>query len=306
MLVLPIVPSPEDSPRGGPWQRLGGGAPANDPAAPPQADAAPVERRDCEELIDTVKSSLWGLLDAPPPYGLADPDPAGQDRLRSTAEQGAIALAQLQSNMEHDFMVRQQLERDVREARRTLDQLRAELAGTRAKERQARFQATHDPLTGLANRSHFHDGLVQALAHPEASLPGLVVMYIDLDDFKPVNDTYGHAAGDAVLRIVASRLRRALRAHDLVARLGGDEFACLLTDVGQRGHALALAHKLREAVRAPCKIGAQLVRVDASIGMARHPAMETSASDLLLRADMAMYRAKRDGCGIAFFEDEAA
>jgi len=261
------------------------------------------DRRDSEELIDTVKSSLWGLLDAPQVSGPAELDPDEQVRLRSTALQGTIALEQLQINMAQEFAAREQLELDIREARHALTMMHAELVGTRAEERQARYLATHDQLTGLPNRGYFHDHLTQALS-ANALLPqGVAVLYIDLDDFKPVNDTYGHAAGDVLLRIVASRLTRALRAQDLVSRLGGDEFACLLKGIESREQVNRLAVKLRESVRAPCKIGPHLVRVDASIGIAYQGAGEAEPADLLLKADMAMYRAKRDGVGIAFFDD---
>jgi len=127
--------------------------------------------------------------------------------------------------------------------------------------------------------------------------------HIDLDDFKPVNDTYGDAVGDVLLCIAASRLTRVLRAHDLVSRLGEDEFACLLQGIESREKVNRLAIKLRESVRAPCKIGPHLVRDDASIRIVLHGAGEAVAADLLLKADMAMYRAKRDGVGIAFFDD---
>ena len=261
------------------------------------------DRRDSEELIDTVKSSLWDLLDAPQASNPSELDPGEQERLRSTALQGAIALERLQTNLAQEFAAREQLERDIREARHALTMMHAELVGTRTEERQARYQATHDHLTGLPNRAHFHDHLTQALAASASLSQGMAVIYIDLDDFKPVNDTYGHAAGDALLRIVASRLTRVLRTQDLVSRLGGDEFACLLKGIDSRDQVNRLAVKLRESVRAPCKIGPHLVRVDASIGIAFHGAGEAEAADLLLKADMAMYRAKRDGVGIAFFDD---
>jgi diguanylate cyclase len=130
----------------------------------------------------------------------------------------------------------------------------------------------------------------------------LAVMFIDLDGFKPINDTHGHAAGDALLRIVANRLSHAVRTHDLVSRLGGDEFACLIAGIDTSEQALALAVKLREAVRAPCRIGHQMVHVDASIGIVVDMAGAGDSEDLLLKADMAMYRAKRERTGIAFYD----
>lgn len=260
------------------------------------------DRREAEELIDTVKSSLWGLLETPAISGPGDLTPVDQDRGRSTVIQGAAALERLQTNLAQAFEARDRLEHDIEEARHALETMRAELAGTRAGERQARHLAAHDQLTGLANRGHFQERLCHALAMHALSGQSLAVMYIDLDGFKPINDTYGHAAGDALLQIVANRLTHAVRARDLVSRLGGDEFACLIEGIEPPEQALGLAMKLREAMRAPCKIGHHLVTVDASIGVVVDVAGAGDSSDLLLKADMAMYRAKRECTGIAFYD----
>lgn len=261
------------------------------------------DRREAEELIDTVKSSLWGLLETPAFSGPGDLTPMEQDRGRSTVIQGAAALERLQSNLAQAFEARERLEIDIEEARHALETMRAELAGTRAGERRARHLAAHDQLTGLANRGHFQERLCQALAMHALSGHSLSVMYIDLDGFKPVNDTYGHATGDVLLQIVANRLTRAVRARDLVSRLGGDEFACLIEGIEPQEQVLGLALKLRDAVRAPCKIGNQLVTVDASIGVVVDTAGAGDSADLLLKADMAMYRAKRERIGISFYDE---
>lgn len=260
------------------------------------------DRRDYEELIDTVKSSLWGLLDAPSDGAMEALPTDDQGRVRLTALEGAMALERLKSNLAQAFEAREQLERDIRDARDALENMRTELAGTQAGERQARFLAAHDPLTGLANRAHFQESLFHALALHALSGRGMAILYIDLDGFKPINDTYGHAAGDALLRIVASRLSHGVRSGDLVSRLGGDEFACLLHEVENGEHARRLALKLLESLRSPCKVGPHMVQVDASIGIAFDTEGAGDPADLLLKADMAMYRAKRERTGIAFYE----
>ena len=259
-------------------------------------------RRDYEELIDTVKSSLWGLLDAPSDAAMGALPADDHGRVRSTAMEGAMALERLKSNLAQAFEAREQLERDIRDARDALDNMRTELAGTQAGERQARFLAAHDPLTGLANRGHFQECLCHALALHTLSGRGMAILYIDLDGFKPINDTYGHAAGDALLRIVASRLSHGVRSGDLVSRLGGDEFACLLQNVESAEHAQRLAMKLLESLRSPCKVGPHMVQVDASIGITFDTEGAGDPADLLLKADMAMYRAKRERTGIACYE----
>jgi diguanylate cyclase (GGDEF)-like protein len=268
----------------------------------PQFPLPEPERRDFEELIDTVRSSLWGLLETPSEGPVAEITCGMETPLRSTAREGAAALERLQSNLIQAFETREQLEREIRDAREALERMRAELAGTQAGERQARHLAAHDPLTGLANRAHFHERLCHALALHALSGRGMAVLYIDLDGFKPINDTYGHAAGDTLLRIVASRLSHGVRAGDLVSRLGGDEFACLLQEVDSGEHARHLAMKLLESLKAPCKVGEHLVQVTASIGITFDVEGNGNASDLLLTADMAMYRAKREGCGVAIYE----
>jgi diguanylate cyclase len=291
----------EDDPNRKPEQAWARGAtlPAMDDRLAPVSDDG---RRDCEELIDTVKSSLWGLLDASPDGETDLPARDDETRVRSTAIQGAVALERLQTNLTQAFEARDQLERDIHEARRALEAMRAELAGTRAGERQARYLAAHDQLTGLPNRGHFQERLCHALAMHALSGTRLAVMFIDLDSFKPINDNFGHAAGDALLRIVAHRLSHAVRTHDLVSRLGGDEFACLIPGIDTSEQASVLAAKLRDAIRAPCRIGHQMVQIDASIGIVVDMAGAGDAQDLLLKADMAMYRAKRERTGIAFYD----
>jgi diguanylate cyclase (GGDEF)-like protein len=261
-----------------------------------------VDLRDCEHLIDTVRSSLWGLLDVP---GEREPpaQPPANDtgwRVRSNALQGTLALAQLHTTLAQEFAVRDALLREIGEARGELERVRQELAGTQVQALQARHRASHDALTELPNRACFHDRLAHLLATAEPQ--SLAVLFLDLDGFKPINDTHGHAAGDELLRIVARRLARAMRREDMVGRLGGDEFACLLGGLATRAQALFLATKLRHAVQAPCQIGDCVVSVGVSIGVAVCPDDGSSADELLLKADMAMYRAKRAGEGVAFFD----
>ena len=146
--------------------------------------------------------------------------------------------------------------------------------------------ARHDPLTGLPNRTHLHARLAEAVAARAA----VSVLLLDLDRFKPVNDTHGHEAGDEVLRVVAERLRTAVRPGDLVARLGGDEFAVL---VAEGSDCALLAERLRALVASPIPVGDAVVCVGASVGSASSPADGTSPEVLLRSADDAMYRVKR-------------
>jgi len=157
-------------------------------------------------------------------------------------------------------------------------------------------QAFHDALTGLANQALFRDRVDHAVARLERSDGHLAVLFIDLDDFKTVNDSLGHPAGDELLRVVSDRLGRCLRPGDTAARLGGDEFAVLIEDLGNTEEAAAVADRILEVLREPAMISSRLVAANASIGIAYGTAGSgTSGNDLLRNADLAMYNAKSRG-----------
>lgn len=173
-----------------------------------------------------------------------------------------------------------------------------------AVERQLRERAFHDELTGLANRALLLDRVGHALArhtrHPDAAV---ALLFIDLDDFKAVNDGLGHAAGDELLRGVARRVRRCIRPGDTVARLGGDEFAVLIEDLGEREDALETARRLVEVLQLPLSVGGLELAAPASIGVAWAEPGAT-VETLLRDADIAMYRAKATGKGrVVEFDD---
>jgi diguanylate cyclase (GGDEF)-like protein len=160
---------------------------------------------------------------------------------------------------------------------------------------QVRHQSLHDPLTGLPNSVLFADRLGQALAAIERDGGRLAVCFLDLDRFKAVNDTLGHAAGDDLLRQVADRLRATVRGIDTVARRAGDEFTVLVADADGPGPAVVVADKILDALRRPFRLGEVEVRVSPSIGIALAPDDGLDPDVLLHRADVAMYRAKAAG-----------
>ena len=221
-------------------------------------------------------------------------------RIQTCVLECAAALDQLQEIHSRDFDRRRHIEIDLFDAQTALAQARSELAGTQAGERHARYLAAHDSLTSLPNRSHFLERLEEALANSRSHQSAVALLYLDLDNFKSVNDLYGHGTGDALLRIVAARLTRAVRMGDVVSRLGGDEFACLFADLPDPVQLSELSSKLLAAVVAPLKIGELTLCVRPSIGIAMWPADGASAVALLKSADTAMYRAKRDQTGYAF------
>ncbi len=165
-------------------------------------------------------------------------------------------------------------------------------------ESQILYQAFHDALTGLPNRQLFHERLTQALAVARRERRGLAVLFLDLDQFKLVNDNLGHSAGDRLLQEIAGRLRRAVGEGATVARVGGDEFTLLLPAVGSGEVAAEIAGRLLAAIALPVEVEGQRLYVTTSIGISLFPADGDEAESLLTRADIAMYRAKelgRDG-----------
>ena len=162
-------------------------------------------------------------------------------------------------------------------------------------EGQLRHQALHDGLSGLANRTLFADRVGHALSRRAGQVGGVVVLFIDLDDFKTVNDSLGHAAGDELLKEVGSRLSGALRAGDTAARLGGDEFAMLLENVTDLDVVLEILTRIQATLRIPFVVAGRARDVTASIGVARDQGGPIEADDLLRNADVAMYQAKSKG-----------
>jgi diguanylate cyclase (GGDEF)-like protein len=288
----------------------------------------PGDRRLVEEMLrdgrdETVLTPVGRLADAEPEVarGLADlvlldlslPDAEGLDglrRLRAVAPEvpvvvlsgladERVALAAVQAGAQ-DYLMKDEVDGATlgRAIRHALERQRAE-------RRLARL-ALRDALTGLPNRVLFADRLEQALARHarrtargEAADGHVVVMFVDLDGFKAVNDRLGHGAGDELLMQVARRLRSELRGSDTVARLGGDEFTVLCEGVPDEAAAMTLAVRMGAAVAEPMMLADGPAAVSAAVGVAIAGAGDHDGATLLRRADAAMYDAKRGGRGRA-------
>ncbi|WP_169727878.1 diguanylate cyclase domain-containing protein [Desulfovibrio inopinatus] len=169
-------------------------------------------------------------------------------------------------------------------------------------DREMEHQALHDPLTGLPNRAQLTDRLKQSIAQAKLNNLFMAVVFIDLDEFKPINDTYGHECGDFVLVSVAQTLQETIRDCDMVARIGGDEFIILLNELKNGLHAGLTANRLIKAITQPLQWGEHLIGVSASLGVAVCPTHDDDPEGLLKKADDAMYLAKKSGKnGYAFF-----
>jgi len=192
------------------------------------------------------------------------------------------------------------LEREVRQ-RKLLD---CQLAAVEEQKEAARHAAFHDVLTGLPNRALFHDRLEHGLALARRHDRAMAVMFVDLDDFKMINDSYGHEAGDVVLKTIAQRLRDDTREGDTVSRLGGDEFLLLLNGIQDEKSIAFTATKFISTIQMPCSLataGAKVsLSIRASIGISIFPKDGETAEALIKSADSAMYRAKQERSGYSF------
>jgi len=182
--------------------------------------------------------------------------------------------------------------RELVEANRHLEM---EIAERRAAEARLDHLAHHDPLTGLANRLLFNNQLDRTMKHAARYEQQMAVLFIDLDQFKAVNDSLGHAIGDQLLKAVVSRLSFDMRATDKLARLGGDEFICMIEDIHHPNDAGILAQKILDLFKTPFLIGENELYLSASIGISLYPSDGSSVDALVRNADTAMYKAK--SCG---------
>ncbi|HRE43016.1 MAG TPA: EAL domain-containing protein [Terricaulis sp.] len=196
-------------------------------------------------------------------------------------------------------VIRDNLERTVQE--RTQD-LVAEISEREAAEARAQTLARHDPLTGLANRRHFLEELERRLALIADDADAFALLFVDLDRFKPINDVHGHAIGDQLLQVIATRLQNCIRDDSFAARLGGDEFAVLLEGPGGREGVGVAARRILNELSAPILVNGLKLTVGASIGISMCPTDGRSGADLVQRGDAAMLRAKEDRGAFKFFD----
>lgn len=238
---------------------------------------------ECAEGLSSVNVDLKAELAG------QDPQPAVERAL----EKSEAVENKVQDVSEKLAVVNQALQGEVRDRHR----LEHQFAAVVEQEQAARDAALHDVLTGLPNRALFDDRLEHGLAQAKRHSGTLAVMFIDLDGFKKINDSYGHDAGDSVLQTIAGRLKENTRDDDTVSRYGGDEFLYLLTGIGDEQNIMLIAQKIIKAIQAPCEIRVGDLNVstsvDASIGISIFPKDGSTADALVKSADKAMYRAKQ-------------
>jgi diguanylate cyclase (GGDEF)-like protein len=195
-----------------------------------------------------------------------------------------------------------QTEIELTESREMLAETQAALANSQEEEKEARRRALHDSMTGLPNRDLFDDRLSHAISLARRHDWTLAVMFLDLDGFKKINDTHGHAAGDSVLMEVARRLSLHSRDEDTVCRNGGDEFLYLLVNPQGQANIERIAGLVAAEIAKPMSVGSRPFVVNVSIGVAVYPVDGVAGDELIRSADSAMYRAKKHESGLVFFD----
>jgi len=211
-------------------------------------------------------------------------------------EKSEAVEVKVQEASEKLSRVNRGLEKEVQE-RHNLEQ---ELTKVIEQQKDALHASLHDALTGLPNRVLFNDRLEHGIEQAKRHGWTLAVMFLDLDKFKSINDSYGHEAGDAVLLTIANRLTETTRTDDTISRHGGDEFLYLLMEISDEQDAATVAKKIIQAVQAPCVVSGGELSVNTSIGISIYPRDGTTVDDLIRNADGAMYRAKKSQSGYAF------
>ncbi|HEY0820111.1 MAG TPA: sensor domain-containing diguanylate cyclase [Rhizobacter sp.] len=199
-----------------------------------------------------------------------------------------------------------ELQRAQERLQLALEDLQTAHAAAVEGERRSRFEAEHDRLTGLPNRATLEDRLSQGIHAARQAGQAYAVLFIDLDRFKPINDSFGHRVGDMVLCEVAGRLRSAIRASDTIARVGGDEFVVGVAHITDMASVETVARKVRQALHGPLVVEGHRCELGGSIGIALFPRDGLTPTVLIQAADAAMYQAKQSGGGIAFAGAHAA
>lgn len=242
------------------------------------------------EDLSSVNAGLKRVLDHPSPPSHIEKALVETESVEDKVQEAADKLAVVNDALKDAVAEREALE--------------VQLAEVTERERASRHASFHDPLTGLANRALSDDRLQHGLAQARRHGWQLAVMFIDLDDFKQINDTYGHDAGDIVLKTIAARLVANGRQDDTLSRHGGDEFLYLVTEYESEHDLAAIADKFVSLIQAPCMVRAgdsvNQITVSASIGIAVFPRHAETAEGLINSADAAMYQAKRSRQRLAF------
>ncbi|MCE9647333.1 MAG: diguanylate cyclase [Chloroflexi bacterium] len=217
---------------------------------------------------------------------------AQNENVENKVAKAADDLKLVNAELAKELTDRIVIETELADTKTDLAEARDDLSKAQVEKEEAQQIALQDAHTGLPNRVSFEQGIEHGLIQAKRHNWGLAVLFIDIDNFKSINDSYGHDIGDQVLLMVARHLQSSVRADDMVSRWGGDEFACLLFEVKQEADVTRLAQIMVNRISEACDFNGTVLSIRASIGIAIYPADGETADILFKNADMAMYNAK--------------
>ena len=266
-----------------------------------------VENEKIKASVEKAASDLTLVNDALkqdviPPHVMRQALTRNEDAERGVSK-AADDLKLVNVTLAHEMAERVVIESELASVRTDLAETRYELLSAEARGKAAQEAALSDTLTGLPNRASFEQGLEHGLIQATRHGWRLAVLFIDIDDFKTINDTHGHGLGDRVLVTMAARLRSFFRDEDIICRWGGDEFVCLLMEVQQDDAVVRLAKHLCERISEACTFDEVTLVMELSIGIAVFPQGGATADVLIRNADIAMYEAKRTETRVVLFRE---
>lgn len=255
------------------------------------------------EQLGSVNAVLTNNAKVLPPFPTIEEVIAQNKEAEKKVVKAAEDLQQVNAELTKQVAERINIESELRETKNDLLEVRADLSKSQEKEKGALHIALHDPLTTLPNRLLLEQRLEHGLTQSRRYGTKLALMFIDLDKFKNINDSYGHDIGDRVLITVANRLQSFVRGEDIVSRWGGDEFVCILLNIHLDSDVISLAEKMVKRIAEPCEFNGVVLSISATVGIALCPRDGETADVLFKQVDRAMYRSKGTDQRVMLFED---
>ncbi|MBD2178603.1 diguanylate cyclase [Pseudanabaena sp. FACHB-1998] len=253
--------------------------------------------------LSTVNAVLKNDEKIIPPFPTIEEVIAQNEEAERKVVKAAEDLHQVNTTLTKQVADRIRIESELKQTQKDLFELRTDLSKSQAKEKDALHIALHDSLTGLPNRLLLEQRLDHGLTQSRRHGWKLALMFIDLDKFKNINDSYGHDIGDKVLITVAKRLQDFVRGEDIVSRWGGDEFICILLDVKLEDEVINLAKRMIARISEDCDFDGIIVSISATIGIAICPQDGETAEILFKQVDRAMYRSKGTDQSVMLFNE---
>ena len=268
-----------------------------------QSEEIKANVEEAAEQLGSVNAVLSNNAKVVPPFPTIEEVIAQNEEAEKKVVKAAEDLQQVNAELTKQVAERIDIESELKETKNDLLEVRADLSKSQEKEKGALHIALHDPLTGLPNRllleQHLDHGLTQSRRYSHK----LALMFIDLDKFKSINDSYGHDIGDRVLITVAKRLQAFVRGEDIVSRWGGDEFVCVLLNIDLESDVISLAEKMVVRISETCEFDGIILSISATIGIAICPRDGETAEILFKQVDRAMYRSKGTDQRVMLFKD---